>query len=123
MAVDAQIDLSSVPLFPLPGVVLFPKAVLPLHIFEDRYKQMTADALAGQRRIAMALLQPGWEKSYYGRPEIERIVCVGKILSCERLPEGNTTSFFRASCARPSCARSAARLIARPSWRRYRNAP
>ncbi len=82
-------DLSAVPLFPLPNVVLFPRAVLPLHIFEERYKSMTADALEGQKLVAMALLRPGWEKSYYGRPAIEPVVCVGQIVSHERLPDGN----------------------------------
>jgi len=77
-----------VPLFPLPNVVLFPRAVLPLHIFEERYKRMTADVLRSHRQIAMALLRPGWEKDYYGRPAIEPVVCVGKILSHERLADG-----------------------------------
>lgn len=77
-----------VPLFPLPNVVLFPKAVLPLHIFEERYKQMTADVLRSHRQVAMSLLRPGWEKNYYGRPGIEPVVCVGAILSHERLPDG-----------------------------------
>jgi len=87
-------DLSAVPLFPLPNVVLFPRAVLPLHIFEERYKQMTADAIVGagdtgqSARIAMALFRPGWEKSYYGRPAIEPVVCVGRILNHEKLPDG-----------------------------------
>src|SRR5437868_10678612 len=81
--------LEAVPLFPLPNVVLFPRAVLPLHIFEERYKAMTADALAGgRRRIAMALLKPGWEKNYYGQAEIAPVVCVGNILSHERLADG-----------------------------------
>ncbi len=80
--------ISAVPLFPLPNVVLFPKAVLPLHIFEERYKTMTADALAGDRRIAMALLKSGWEKNYYCRPAIEPVVCVGTIVSHERLADG-----------------------------------
>ena len=43
-------DLGVVPLFPLPNVVLFPRAVLPLHIFEERYKAMTARALARRPR-------------------------------------------------------------------------
>jgi len=81
-------DLPLVPLFPLPNVVLFPKAVLPLHIFEERYKTMTRHALEGDRQIAMALLRPGWEKCYYGRPAIEPVVCVGTILSAEELPDG-----------------------------------
>jgi uncharacterized protein len=78
----------SVPLFALPNVVLFPRAILPLHIFEERYKAMTADALSGNCLIAMALLKRGWEKCYYERPAIEPVVCVGKILSSERLDDG-----------------------------------
>jgi uncharacterized protein len=80
--------LSAVALFPLPNVVLFPRAVLPLHIFEERYKRMTADALAGDRLVAMALLMPGWVKQYYGRAEIAPVVCVGRIISHEKLPDG-----------------------------------
>ena len=80
--------LLGVPLFPLPNVVLFPRAVLPLHVFEERYKAMTADALRGQRQVAMALLKPGWERNYHGRPAIEPIVCVGTILTHERLSDG-----------------------------------
>jgi Lon protease-like protein len=85
---DAQFDPSAVPLFPLPNVVLFPRAILPLHIFEERYKAMTADALVGDGVIAMALLKPGWEKCYYGAPPIEPVVCAGKILTHEKLPDG-----------------------------------
>jgi Lon protease-like protein len=77
-----------VPLFPLPNVVLFPGAVLPLHVFEERYKQMTGDVLGSHRQVAMALLRAGWEKDYYGRPAIEPVVCVGTILSHERLEDG-----------------------------------
>ncbi|HEX4125921.1 MAG TPA: LON peptidase substrate-binding domain-containing protein [Tepidisphaeraceae bacterium] len=77
-----------VPIFPLPNVVLFPHAVLPLHIFEERYKAMTAHALAGDRLIAMALLQPGWEKNYHGLAPIDPVVCIGKIISHEQLPDG-----------------------------------
>jgi Lon protease-like protein len=83
-----QADLSAAPLFPLPNVVLFPRAVLPLHIFEERYKAMTADAIKGDRRIAMALMAPGWEKNYHGKPAIDPVVCVGTILSHERLADG-----------------------------------
>jgi Lon protease-like protein len=77
-----------VALFPLPNVILFPGAVLPLHIFEERYKTMTADALAGDRLIAMALLRPGWEKDYHLRPAIEPIVCIGTIARWEQLEDG-----------------------------------
>src|SRR5947209_13650942 len=85
---DAASTFPATPLFPLPNVVLFPRAVLPLHIFEERYKAMTEKALEGPRRIAMALLKPGWEKNYYARPGIEPVVCVGRILTHEELPDG-----------------------------------
>jgi Lon protease-like protein len=62
--------------------------MLPLHIFEERYKAMTARALETDKRIAMALLCPGWEKCYTGQPKIESIVCIGKIVAHERLPDG-----------------------------------
>src|SRR5262245_9885597 len=81
-------DTAVVPLFPLPNVVLFPRAVLPLHIFEERYKTMTHDVLAGNKQLAMALLRPGWEKDYYQKPAIEPVVCIGKIVSHERLADG-----------------------------------
>jgi Lon protease-like protein len=92
------VDLSSVPLFPLPGVLLFPRAVLPLHIFEHRYRLMTADALAGDRLVAMALLRDGWEKNYHGRPAVEPVVCVGRILSHERLEDGKYNFLLQGLC-------------------------
>jgi len=86
---------AAVPLFPLPNVVLFPRAVLPLHVFEERYKQMTADALEGPKLIAMALLLPGWEKNYYGKPALHPAVCVGEILTHEELPDGKYNFLLR----------------------------
>src|SRR6185436_12491024 len=76
------------PLFPLPNVVLFPHVALPLHIFEPRYRQMVADALEGDRLIAIALLKPGWEPDYDGRPPIHEMVCLGRITSHEELESG-----------------------------------
>ncbi len=75
-------------LFPLPNVVLFPHLVLPLHIFEPRYRQMTTDALAGDRLIAMVLLQTGWEPHYEGLPALYPIACLGRIQAEQRLPDG-----------------------------------
>ena len=51
---------SSIPLFPLPNVVLFPNVFLPLHIFELRFREMVTDALHSARIIGMVLLRPGW---------------------------------------------------------------
>lgn len=77
-----------VPLFPLPDVVLFPGSLLPLHVFEPRYRQMTRDALDGERLIAMALLKPGWEKDYYGNPAVHDVVGIGRIAEDKVLPDG-----------------------------------
>src|SRR4051794_9383388 len=76
------------PLFPLPDLVLFPAVVQPLHIFEPRYRQLMADALAGDRLMALALLKPGWEEDYQKRPPIHPVVCLGRIFKEERLPDG-----------------------------------
>jgi Lon protease-like protein len=81
-------DLSSVPVFPLPGVVLLPNAVLPLHIFEERYRAMTEAALDSDKQIAMAVLAEGGQQNYNRKPMIEPVVCVGRILTHERLPDG-----------------------------------
>ena len=75
-------------LFPLPNLVLFPYVIQPLHIFEPRYRRLMADALAGDRLMAMALLKPGWEEDYQQRPAIHPVVCLGKIFKEERLPDG-----------------------------------
>jgi Lon protease-like protein len=83
------------PLFPLPTVVLFPNVFLPLHIFEARYREMVADALAGDRMIGMALLQPGWEHEYEGTPPVYPIGCSGVISHCERLVDGRYNIVLR----------------------------
>jgi len=77
-----------VPIFPMPDVVLFPKTLLPLHIFEERYRTMTREALAGNGKIVMTLLQEGWETNYHGNPAVHDIACLGKIETCEELDEG-----------------------------------
>ena len=79
----------SVPLFPLPGTVLLPGGLLPLHVFEERYREMLRDALAGERLIGMAFLLPGYEQaSDPENPPIEPTVCVGRIVVEQELPDG-----------------------------------
>lgn len=75
-------------LFPLPNLVLFPGVIQPLHIFEPRYCEMLADALASDGLIAMALLEKGWESSYQSRPKVASTLCVGKILSHSPTEDG-----------------------------------
>jgi Lon protease-like protein len=78
----------TVRLFPLPNLVLFPHVMQPLHIFEPRYRELLEDALAGDQLIAMALLRPGWEDDYEGRPPIYPVACLGRIATHHRLEDG-----------------------------------
>ena len=73
-------------LFPLPNLVMFPNVMQPLRVFEPRYIEMVEDALAGDRLIAMGLLEPGWEHEYDGRPPGRApLACLGKIATHPRL--------------------------------------
>jgi uncharacterized protein len=80
--------MTIVPIFPLPNVVLFPKTLIPLHIFEERYRTMTRDALAGDRMIVLALLCEGWEAEYEKSPAVHEIACLSKIQTYEELEDG-----------------------------------
>jgi Lon protease-like protein len=84
-----------IPIFPLPDVILFPHTLLPLHVFEARYRQMVRDCLAGDRRLAMVLLRPGWEADYYGRPPIYPTAGAGEIIEHEELPDGRYNIVLR----------------------------
>ena len=85
----------TIPIFPLPNAVLFPNVFMPLHIFEPRYRQMVADALAGDRIIGMVLLKPGFEANYDGRPPIYPIGCAGVITHSEALADGRYNIVLR----------------------------
>jgi Lon protease-like protein len=85
----------SLPIFPLPTVVLFPNVFLPLHIFEERYRQMVTDALAGDRIIGMVLLRPGYENEYEGKPPIYPTGCSGLITHAEKLEDGRYNLILR----------------------------
>ncbi len=78
------------PIFPLPNVVHFPYTLLPLHIFENRYRKMLQDALEGEKLIGMAVLKPGWEENYQDNPEIHDVACMGKIVQHEQLEDGRS---------------------------------
>jgi uncharacterized protein len=85
----------SLPLFPLPTVVLFPNVFLPLHIFEPRYRQMVADALAGDRIIGMVTLRPGHDDEYEGAPPIYATGCSGLITHVEQMEDGRYNLVLR----------------------------
>lgn len=85
---------STLPLFPLPSVVLFPNVFLPLHIFEPRYRQMVSDALAGDRIIGMVLLRSA-EDEMERRPPIYEVGCAGLITHVERMSDGRFNLVLR----------------------------
>jgi hypothetical protein len=75
-----------VPVFPLPGVVLFPGAEMNLHIYELRYRTMVRDALSSERLIALATLESGWEREYQGSPAFHPLGCVARFEEVSWLP-------------------------------------
>ena len=76
------------PIFPLPDLTFFPHTLLPLHIFEPRYRAMVTDCLARDRRLAIVGLKPGYEAAYDARPPVHSIAGAGSIVRCERLATG-----------------------------------
>ena len=82
----------TIPLFPLPGVALFPELPLPLHIFEQRYRAMLRDSLAGSRFIGIVQVRPGRE----GDPSpIFSIGCAGRIEGVAELEDGRSNIVLR----------------------------
>ena len=73
------------PLFPLPGAILFPRAQLPLHIFELRYREMVRDAIDGAGQIGM--IQPHRLDDDNQAP-LYPVGCVGEIVGVEELEDG-----------------------------------
>ena len=77
-----------VPLFPLPNVWLFPGVILPLQIFEPRYRQMIEDCLDGPGRIVLGTIRAGHEDEVAGSPPIHALAGLGEIGRHERMPDG-----------------------------------
>ncbi len=84
-----------IPIFPLSNVVLFPNVFLPLHIFEDRYRAMVQDALAGDRIIGMVLLREGAEAQAEPAPPVYSVGCSGLITHAEPLRDGRFNIVLR----------------------------
>jgi len=84
---DARLTeaLEALPLFPLPGTVFFPHTLLPLHVFEPRYRQMTQHVLDGHGYIAVVLIQPDQHEA---PASCARVAGLGRLVHHERLPDG-----------------------------------
>ena len=88
LASRAMSVIRQIPVFPLPDVVFFPETVLPLHVFETRYRAMVKDVLASERMIAVALLRPGWEQQYAGNPACYEVATAGRIEELQTTSDG-----------------------------------
>ena len=87
------------PLFPLDSAVLLPQQVLPLHIFEPRYRQMVEHALDASGQIAMAIFEgDAWKQQYHGKPILRPAVCLGQIVQHERLADGRYNILIQGIC-------------------------
>lgn len=82
------------PLFPLPNVVALPGLVIPLNVFEPRYRDLVADLDPDAPFLALAVLMPGFEADYQGCPEIHPVVSGGRFLSIEAAPDGRYEVVF-----------------------------
>lgn len=93
----ASVPTSPLRLFPLSSPALFPHCAAPLHVFEPRYRALTADALAGDCSIGMATVLPDALAGMAGDPPLFAIGCAGRIAEHERLPDGRTLMLLQAT--------------------------
>jgi uncharacterized protein len=96
--VPAPVSAMVVPIFPLPDVTFFPHTLMPLHVFEARYRAMVMDALARDRRLAVVKLRPGYEAAYAGKPAVHSVAGAGEIVSWERLATGRYNILLKGEC-------------------------
>ena len=89
----------TVPIFPLDGVYLCPGLLLPLHIFEPRYRAMLDHALEGERRIAMCLPASGHSTESENNPPVHEIGGLGEIVGHQPFPDGCANILLR-GCSR-----------------------
>lgn len=88
LAFDPSTFSGKARLFPLPNLVMFPHVLQPLHVFEPRYRALLEESLADDRLIAMAVLAPGWEKHYEGRPRLRPAACLGRVVTHQQVEDG-----------------------------------
>lgn len=87
-----------VPVMTLPGTAFFPQALMPLHIFEPRYRQMLRDVLASNRLFAVAGLNPD-PRSGIGQFEPPfRVASVGIIRACQKNDNGTSNLLLQGLC-------------------------
>jgi len=91
-------NLAQLPIFPLPRAVLFPGVVLPLHLFEPRYRALAERVVHGDRLVALAALEPGHDDEYHGRPPVVPVMGLGRVVAEQRLADGRWNIALRGVC-------------------------
>jgi uncharacterized protein len=80
--------LAALPVFPLPNAVLLPGMILPLNVFEPRYLTLVDHVLEAGGHLGIPLMRPGSSSGHAGRPDLEGVFGLGRLLSHQRLPDG-----------------------------------
>jgi ATP-dependent Lon protease, bacterial type len=90
MKEDGEIALpDEIPVMPLPGAVLFPNALLPLYIFEPRYREMLEHALKRDRMFSVALIKPSCPE-WHAPEDFFHLATVGLIRACVGRGDGTS---------------------------------
>lgn len=92
---DLAAALTALPLFPLPQAVLLPGALLPLHVFEPRYRKMVRDAVDGHAVIGLVCIPAPNRVDESGQPRIARVAGAGVIMDYSELPSGRFNILLR----------------------------
>ena len=95
---DLHTICQALPIFPLPRVVLLPREVLPLHVFEPRYRALLHEVMESHGMMGMATLKPGYELAGETHPEIYPELGVGKIVRHQSLPDGRSNILLESVC-------------------------
>lgn len=87
MRMMAHVDLpGTIPIFPLPGALMLPRARLPLHIFEPKYLQMIEDTMKTSHRL-IGMIQP-YEAPGSGEQKLHHIGCAGRLTQFSETEDG-----------------------------------
>jgi Lon protease-like protein len=86
-ALDKVDGIRHLPIFPLP-LVMLPGEIVPLHIFEERYRQMLRDVATERNVFGITLFEP--DGAYLDRPAVGAVGCVAEIREIDTLPDGRS---------------------------------
>ena len=86
-AFEKVLGVKHLPIFPLP-LVLLPNEIMPLHIFEERYRQMLTDVEADRRLFGITFFNP--IEDFIEKPETGLTGCVAEVREVETLPDGRS---------------------------------